>query len=172
MSTHQQRIKASEASRFMAGMPPNTEDWQAGGSFGDILTDLKREGHITPDLYIAGFRLIHDMTKCHGTSMGLTSQYGEQLDGSEPTRLPPHYIPDLDAFRRMDSVLGGLRQHERALLSYCVRSRDLPRGGLSDWGREYTGYETAKTARAATVGMIKAMLGSVYELYKLHAYPG
>ena len=171
MSTHVHRIQASEASRFLATVTP-TEDWQAGGAFGDILEDLKREGHIRDELYIAGFRLIHDMTRCHGHSGGLIGSYDDNPKGGRHERLPAVHVPDMDAFSRMDRVLGGLRGHERELLSYCVKSRDLARGGISDWGRQRSKYSTAKTQRAWTVGQIRSLLESIFELYTRSYHPG
>lgn len=172
MSTHVDHVTASAASLFISSIAGQTgEDWQAGGAFRDIIEDLKREGHVSDDLYVAGCRLILDMTRCHGTSHGLVSRYGDQVDGGEPSRLPPRHLPDIDAFNRMDRILGSLRRHERELLTYCVTSRDHLRGGLTNWGKQRSRYTTAKTARAHAVGQVRALLESIFELYKLHSYP-
>lgn len=142
------------------------EDWQAGGNFVDILTDLKREGHIGDELYIAGCRLLHDMTRVHGASTGLTAKYDDKVDtGSQPS-LPPRFAADLDAFTRMNSVLCQLRDHERAVLAFCILSRELQRGSMSDWGRQHSAYVTAKRAHSFAVGQIKSLLESLSEIYR------
>lgn len=172
MSTHVDRIKASEGRKFLAQIESHvTEDWQAGGAFADVLEDLKREGHISADMYVAGARLMIDMTRCHGRSSGLVSGYDDNPRKGRPDLLPSDTPEDVDAFSRMNTVLCALRSHERELLSFCVLSRDLPRGGLSEWGRQRSRYATAKTQRAMAVGQIVALLGSIFEIYKLHSYP-
>ncbi len=148
------------------------EDYQAGGALPELLIDLKREGHIDDRLYSAGSRLVLDMTRCHGTSAGLTAQYGDQVQGGRSEKLPSRFAVELDAFRRMDRVLGGLKQHERETLRQCVVSKELQRGNLSDMGRRNSRYATPKTARAFAVGQIKALLESVAEMYHMpRLYP-
>jgi len=143
------------------------EDYQAGGSLPDVLNDLKREGHIDDRLYIAGSRLVIDMTRCHGHSGSLVSKYGDQVQGGGSEYLPSRFKTDFEAFRRMDAVLNGLKEHERHTLRECVTAKEAQRGQLSDIGRRRSGYTTAKTARAFAVGQIKALLESVAEMYQM-----
>lgn len=141
------------------------DDWMAGGSFPDLLTDLKRQGHISDDLYIAGCRLVHDMTRFHGSSAGIVAQYGERTakgDGSSERR----NVSDFDAFRRMDAILSAMRDHERKMLAFCVLSRELERGSLADWGRQQSSFKTRQQAKAVAVGQVKTLLQTISELYR------
>lgn len=148
------------------------EDWQAGGALPDILHGLRRDGHIDDELYIIGNRLMNDMQRCHGSSAGV-SRYGDQIDAGASNLVPGRHRTDIDAFQRMDRVLTHLRRHERELLTFCVLSRELPHGGLADWGKAHSRYATSKTARAYTTGQVVAMLRTVGELYRnSNLHPG
>lgn len=169
--SNRQHIAPSQAAEFLlelgvVAIEIGLDDWQAGGALPDVLKDLKREGHISDSLYVAGCRLAHDMTRCHGRSGGLVSRYCDQVDGGVSEGLPPQHATDFDAFQRMDSVLGHLRGHEREILAFCVLSRELQRGSLSDWGRQRSKYQSAKTAKAFATGQIRSMLQSLEELYR------
>lgn len=174
MNTHERMIVEDITERLVqVGLNAKygeLEDYQAGGALPELLIDLRREGHIDDRLYSAGSRLVLDMTRCHGTSAGLTAQYGDQVQGGRGEKLPGKFKTELDAFRRMDKVLGGLNAHEREVLRQCVVSKELQRGNLSDMGRRLSGYTTAKTARAFAVGRITALLESVAEMYQMPRY--
>lgn len=169
MSTHTNR--AAVAHQFLvelagAACHAKSDDWQAGGSLADILHDLKREGHIGDTLYVDGCRLVHDLTRCHGSSVGLTARYGDQVDSGGSGYLPGMRQSDPDAFARVERVLSALRQHERRTLQHCILTRQQRRGGLAAWGRLRTAYRTEKTARAAGTGEVRALLETISELYR------
>lgn len=171
MVQHAQRVAAGAASRFLADLASHareggTDHWHAGGSFPDILHDLMREGHLTNEQYIAGSRLCHDLTRCHGTSCGLTARYGDQVEGGRSEGLPQPFRTDPDAFTRMDRVMSKLRDHERTVLQFCVMAREAKRGTLSDLGRQTTNYKTAKTTKAAATAQVRGLLQSLVELYR------
>jgi hypothetical protein len=138
-------------------------DWQAGGALTDILTDLRREGHISDALMVSACRLVHDMTRMHGSSAGVSS-YSERLDsGVAPSKRSCRSDPD--AFARMDRALGLLRRHERQLLATCILAKENHRGTLTDWGRQHSQYKTPKTQKAMATGAMRSLLGTIHEIY-------
>ena len=139
-----------------------SEDWAAGGALGEIIDDLRREGHLTDDLYAAGGRLVHDMTRCHGSSSAWgVGAYGERIGRGDGVSRRA----DFDAFQRMAAVLARLREHERTLLAFCILSRELERGKLADWGRKASSYKTRQQCKAFAVGQIRSMLETVADAY-------
>lgn len=169
MSTHQQR--AAIAERFLLDLAGKSrdgqgEDWQAGGALPDILHDLKREGHLSDTLYVDGCRLVHDLTRCHGTSAGLTGRYGEQVDMGRGDGMPRSWQTDPDAFARVERVLSSLRHHERRVLERCILARQMARGAMGEWGREMTAYSDRAQCKAAAVGIVVAMVRSISEAYR------
>lgn len=137
-------------------------DWQAGGAFGDIVDDMARSQHISADLYRGARRLLSDMRRAHGTSAGV-GLYGEDRRGGDGRPCSG----DLEAFDRMSRVLGRLRAHERALLSWCILSRELRSGELADWGREHSRFKTRQQAKAYALGQIRSLVESITEAYSL-----
>jgi len=132
---------------------------------GDVMAELHREGHIRPEQYIAVCRLLADMRAASGTSDGIVGQVAVRVQTSLRERHCPPGGGDLDAFARWSRVISGLREHERAVLCYLIRKGELPRGGLSDYGRLASAYRTNKTTRAFAVGKIGALAASIAELY-------
>lgn len=172
MTTHVESVKASAATMFIAQLASLSKDGgnehlHAGGSFPDIILDMKREGHISDNVYVSGARFIHDLTRCHGTSAGLTSRYGDQVDAGRGERLPPRFATDVDAFARVDRVLAALWDHEREVLTFCVLSREAKRGALVDYGRQRSAFKTRQQTRAVAIGQICSLLRSIHEAYHM-----
>lgn len=148
----------------------SSEDWMAGGCLGDVLVELRKEGHISDQQYALACCLLRDMRKAHGNSNGIVASFmQERVQTSTRNRDRPPGGGDPDAFRRMDAVLHGLRRHERDVLAYLICRRELPRGSLSELGRGRSAYKTQKTMRAAAVGRIGALLDSIAEVYAVAA---
>jgi hypothetical protein len=141
----------------------------AGGSMGDVMAELHREGHIKAEDYVAVCWLLEDMRASHGTSAGIVGEVCEKVQTSLRERMCPPGGGDPDAFDRMSRVLDRLRAHERDLLRVLVVQRELPRGGLSDMGRLRSAYRTNKTTRAFAVGMIASLASSIAQLYEVNA---
>lgn len=142
-----------------------TLDWMAGGAVGDVVEELRKEGHISDRQYVAVCRLLEDMRRAHGTSAGIVPEYGERVQTSVRPRGRPPGGGDPDAFNRMDRLLGSLREHERRMLGYLIVKKELPRGSLADYGRQASGYKHNRAARAFATGKIRSLLESIEELY-------
>lgn len=143
------------------------EQWQAGGSFQDLIQTLLKEGHITDDLYVAGCRLVRDMQRSSGCSDGLIARYGAQVDCAKGDGGMLGASYDRDAFRRMETVLRGMRTHERMLFQSLALSRERARGSLADIGRQSSRYGTSKTAKAFAAGQVRSLLQTIHELYRM-----
>ena len=141
------------------------DDWQAGGAMGDIIEGLRKERHIRDRAFAATVRLLEDMRQAHGTSGGIVPVIAERVQSSVRPLLWPPGGGDQDAFQRMQSVLNRLRGHEREVMAYMIRARELPRGSLSERGRQLSGYEHSRSARAYMTGRICALLDSIAEAY-------
>jgi len=137
----------------------------AGGSIGDVIEELHREGHIKDSHYVAVCRLLADMRTHHGDSGGIVSEVQERVQTCIRERLCPPGGGDPDAFARMSRALNLLRPHERELLNFLVVKKELGRGALSDWGRLRSAYRTNKTTRAAAVGQVTCLAASIAEVY-------
>jgi hypothetical protein len=137
----------------------------AGGSMGDVMEELHKEGHIRSAHYVAVCKLLDDMRRSHGTSAGIVSMPSERVDTSIRDRLAPPGGGDQDAFARMSKALERLRSHERELLAFLVLQRELARGALSDYGRQWSSYKTNKTTRAVAVGKVSSLAASIAEAY-------
>jgi hypothetical protein len=61
--------------------------------------------------------------------------------------------------------LNRLHPHERQLMAHLVKTRELTRGSLSDFGRTRSAYQTQKTARAYAVARVSALLDTLAEQY-------
>jgi hypothetical protein len=132
---------------------------------GDIVDALRKEGHIRDRPYAAVARLIEDMRRAHGSSKLGSVMLTERVQGSVRPLFWPQGGGDLDAFHRMDAVLSRLDRHEREVMAYMIRARELPRGSLSERGRQLSGYEHGRSARAYMTGRICALLDSIAEGY-------
>lgn len=141
------------------------EDWQAGGSIGDIIDSMYKEGHVRDELYVICLRLLDDMRRTHGTSGGIVLELGERVQTSVRERTAPPGGGDPDAFDRMERALSKLRAHEREMMAYLIRTRELPPGGLAHVGQQSSGYKHARSARAYMTGRIVALLESIAEVY-------
>jgi hypothetical protein len=105
-----------------------------------------------------------ELRGAHGTSAGLVSETAERVDAGVRQRLCPPGGPS-GTLPALDARLNRLRSHERRLMAYLIRHRELVRGGLSDFGRTHSGYKTARTTRAFAVGQIAALLDTLAEEY-------
>jgi len=132
-----------------------------GGGFGDLLDELKGEQHLTDRQYLAGNVLLTMLRTSHGSSNGLVGQISDKVDSSARQPLWPVGGASI---AHVDSLLKGLRRHERELFKFLVVHKELPRGSLADWGRTRSAYKTNKTRRAVTVGRVTGFLDSVAEL--------
>jgi len=159
-----QHAQAIDAFFFQLGEGAATPDWMAGGSFGDVVLELRREGHVSDAQYGAAARLLRAMRSIHGTSGGIVPEIQERVQTSIRQCLYPPGGGDPDAFAFMDRLLSRLRGHERELLGYLIVRRELPRGSLADRGRVKSAYEHNRSARAFTTGQIVSLLDSVVEL--------
>ena len=133
-----------------------------GGSMGDVLEDLRQEGHLTQRQYQACVLFLRDLQAYHGDSAGLVGQVSERVSMSNRPRVRPSGGPSIS---HLDSLLGGLRPHERELMAYLVKGREQLRGTLADFGRLHSGYQTMRTARAVAVGRIGALLDTLVDEY-------
>ena len=131
-----------------------------GGGFGDLLDDLKSEGHLSDRQYLAGCLLLSMLRACHGRSTGLVVSLSDKVDSSRKHPLWP--VGGGASISALDGLLKGLRQHERMLLKFLIVH--LPLGHLTDWGRTGSAYKADKTMRAVTVGRVTGFLDSVAEL--------
>jgi len=133
-----------------------------GGSFGDVMDELKEEGHLTLRQWNAGQLLLVVLQTSHGSSAGIVGQVGDKVDNSTRQPLyPPGGGTGADA---VGALLKGLRHHERELFKFLVVHRELPRGSLADWARTRSAYKTNKTCRAMAVGRITGFLDSIAEI--------
>jgi hypothetical protein len=140
-------------------------DLSAGGAAGDIISELRKEGHISDWAFVTFHRFLHDLRCCHGTSDGIVGQLAERVQTSTRSRLAPPGGGDPDAYARVRRVLDRMLDHERQLFGYLVKQRELARGSLSDFGKQTSGYRTNKTSRAYSVGRISGLVATVAELW-------
>jgi hypothetical protein len=144
------------------------DQWMAGGSFGEALVELQREGHINSRQLLAGVLFYRDMQKAHGTSQGIVMALTR---GSVDCTFNPATVAlpggggDPDAFRRMDHCLHKLKEHERAILAWLVKRKEHKRGSFSDLGRTFSNYRTLRTTKAVAIGRIGALLDTIGEVY-------
>lgn len=142
-----------------------SEHWQAGGALGDVVLELQKEKHLTTEQVRAALSFLRDLRSAYGSSAGVVGQIAERVDASLTLRLGPPGRAANASHERMSYVLRQLRAHERETLHFLIMRRELPRGGLSDLGRIYSGYRTQRTMRAAATGQVRALLATVAELY-------
>ena len=129
---------------------------------GDIIDALKEEGHLSRRQHQAGVLLLRDLRAYHGQSDGLVGQTAEKVDSGSRARLWPPGGPCIVA---LDARLNRLRPHERRLMAWLIRQRELPRGMLRDLGRDVSGYTDRIPARAVAVGRIGALLDTLADDY-------
>jgi hypothetical protein len=130
---------------------------------GDVFADLRQEKHLTARQYQAGLWLLAELQARHGASAGLVGEVAEKVDTCVRARLWPPGGPSGIAI--LDARLRRLRGHERRLMEFLIRSRELPRGRLADFGRTHSAYTKRETARAVAVGRISAFLDSLADEY-------
>ena len=160
-----EHARSVDAFFFQLGNGAATENWMAGGSMGDVVAILRREGHLSDMQYAAAARLLRAMRRAHGSSGGIVGELQERVQTSIRERIAPPGGGDPDAFALVDRVLSKLRRHERELLGHLIVMRELPRGGsLADRGRARSGFEHTRSARACTTGQIVSLLDTVVEL--------
>lgn len=138
--------------------------WEAGGSLGDILVDLHKEGHISNDQFVSACRFLEDLKNARGNSNGLVPVVEERVQTSIRARLFPAGGAANEAQNRMAGVLDQLRLHEREVLHFLIMKRELSRGTLTDFGRITSNYKTAKTMRAVAVGQVRSLLAAIAEI--------
>lgn len=127
---------------------------------GDVLEDVRE--HLTDRQWRAGLLFLRELQKHHGQSAGLVSSISEKIDLSHKARLRPPGGPSIAA---LDARMHRLRPHERTLMAYLIKQRELVRGGLADFGRQHSGYAQVKTQRAYVTGLIAAMLSTLADEY-------
>jgi hypothetical protein len=104
---------------------------------------------------------------CAGSSAGLVLQFADKVDAGGLLGFKPCYPGDsfaLQAQERISKMLLGLRQHERALLTFLIVRRERAYGKLSDYGKGKSSYSVNRTAHACAIGRLGALLDSVAEL--------
>lgn len=127
---------------------------------GDVLEALHAEGHLSPRQHRAFALFLCSLQAQHGTSEGIVMQLAERVQSSSKGRLrPPGGRPGHIA--GLDALLHRLRPHERRLLAFMIRHRELPRGSLRDFGRQVSGYTDRIPARAVAIGRIGALLDTL-----------
>jgi hypothetical protein len=129
----------------------------------DVISDLHTEGHLTPRQFRAAVAFLGDLRGVHGRSAGLVGEMAEKVDSGCRTRLGPSGGPS--GIFALDQRLNRLRGHERRLMEYLIKHRELARGSLSDFGRLHSGYKTARTTRAVAIGRIGALLDTLADEY-------
>lgn len=139
------------------------ENWQAGGSLGDVLEDLAREGHLTQSQMRAILLFMYDLKTHHGSTAGLVGKLDERVSTSFNFSRLPQGVRNVESFARLSKLFQSLHAHERDFLSFLVRSRELPRGGLGDWGRMHSAYSNAKQSRAFAVGQVRSLAQTIAE---------
>jgi hypothetical protein len=130
---------------------------------GDVLDTLKEDGHLSERRYRAGMLFLADLQAAHGSSDGLVGQASEKVDSGARERLRPPGGPS--GIAELDGRLNRLRRHERRLMEWLIRHRELNRGSLADLGRMDSGYATVKTGRAYAAGRIASLLDTLAEEY-------
>jgi hypothetical protein len=139
--------------------------WEAGGSFGDVVMELHKERHISDTQCAIAIRFLEDLRGAYGDSKGLVQQPQVRVQTSHKAALYPAGGAANEAQARMSAVLHKLRDSEREVLHFLIMKRELPRGTLSDLGRLHSNYKTAKTLRAAAVGLVRALLAAIVDVY-------
>jgi hypothetical protein len=133
-----------------------------GGALPDVIDDLHAEGHLTQRQHQAALLFLRELQASCGRSAGLVMDISERVDTS---RRPASRPPGGPSVAHLDQRLNRLHGHERQLMAHLVRSRELARGKLSDYGRTRSAYATQKTARAFAVGRVSALLDSLADTY-------
>lgn len=136
-----------------------------GGSMGDVFADMRTEGHLSERQHLAGMLFLRDLQGQHGHSSGIVGEMRDKVDVSVRPRLWPPGGPSGSGLAPLDARLNRLRGHERRLMGWLIKHRELARGTLSDFGRLHSGYQTAKTQRAVAVGRIGALLDTLADEY-------
>ena len=154
MSDRQRRNRQQR--RWMVANAP-------GGSMADVIDDIDMEGHLTSRHRLAATMFMADLQSSHGTSEGVVADTQPRVDTSVRPRFWPVGSPGDIA--SLDQRLNRLRRHERQLMGHLVKSRELARGSLSDYGRMRSGYQSQKTARAYAVGRVVALLDTLADEY-------
>lgn len=140
-----------------------SEDWQSGGSLGDILEDLAKEGHLTQGQMRAILMFLYDLRTHHGSTGSLVGTIDDRVNTSFRVSQMPQGIRNVESFDRLTKLFRSLHEHERDFLSFLVRSRELPRGSLGDWGRTHSAYNNAKQSRAFAIGQVRSLAQSIAE---------
>jgi hypothetical protein len=131
---------------------------------GDVLEDLRSEGHLSARQHRAMALFLRDLQANHGTSEGVVGLLAERVQSSTRSRLwPPG--GSSGGLAALDALLYGLRPHERRLVAFLVKHREEARGTLSDFGRVHSGYKTPRTTRAVAIGRIGALLDTLADEY-------
>ena len=152
----------SNRKRGTAGAP--------GGAMGDILEEVRGDGHLTKRQYNAGVLLLALLQKIEGSSKGLVAQMMGKVDGAS---FSPSQYAGAAADADLNRILKGLRPAERSFMKFLVVCREKPRGQLADWGKSHSDFKTNKTARAVTIGRLIGFLDAVADLLPdLHPVPG
>lgn len=135
-----------------------------GGAMGDLLEDLQQERHLSERQWLAATLFLRDLQGVHGHSGGLVGELRDKVDVSVRPRLWPPGGPSGD-LGALDARLNRLRGHERRLMEFLIRHRELARGSLKDFGRMHSAYTKRETARAYAIGRIAALLETLADEY-------
>jgi hypothetical protein len=135
-----------------------------GGSMADVFEDLRAEGHLTGRQHQAVIRFLAELQTHHGRSDGIVGQIAERVQTSVRARLWPPGGPSGN-LGSLDARLNRLRGHERRLMAYLIKHRELTRGSLRDFGRVHSAYTKRETARAYAVGRIAALAETLADEY-------
>jgi hypothetical protein len=129
-----------------------------GGSLGDIIDDLRHEGHLSPRQLKAVLIFLAELQRSHGASAGLVTNISEKVDLSRREAQRP---PGGASITELDHRLHRLRPHERELLKCLITAREKPRGTLTDYGKARCGFSQQRTAKAFAIGRVSALLESL-----------
>jgi hypothetical protein len=107
-----------------------------------------------------------DLTAWYGGSEGLVmGDINDRVQLSRGARMWPPGGSYSAALSTFDARLNRLRRHERRLVGWLIKHRELARGTLADFGRTTSAYKTRRDQRAVSVGRIGALLDTLADEY-------
>lgn len=136
---------------------------ETGGSFPDIVANLANAGRLSEREQIAALKFVRDLANAQGRSGGLVSAVTERVQSSRKSTSPGTAWTDADV--RMQRIVDGLGETDRAVYAWLVTAREQARPSLADFGRRQGGYTDTHMATGLSVGMIKMLLGRIADLY-------
>lgn len=132
-----------------------------GGSMSDVVAGLMM--HLTARQRHAVGLFLRDLQAHHGRSDGLVGEMSPKVQTGVRERLRPPGGPL--GIVELDERLNRLRPHERRLMGWLIKHRELVRGTLADLGRSHSGYKARRDQVAVSVGRIGALADTLADEY-------